>query len=142
MTNDLAQTFTEEEVSTSFHQMNLTKALGPIGMVPIFFQKYWNIFGKSVIFAVLQALNNVMFTSSIYHPFITLIPKKKKPEIVSDYRPISLCNVIYRLISKVLAIRFKLILPHVTSNSQNAFVSDRLITDNILVAYEIIHFLR
>jgi hypothetical protein len=72
---------------------------------------------------------------------VVLIPKMRDPKSLKELRPISLCNVLYKIISKDLAGRLKGILDEIISPNQSAFMPGRLIYDNILVAYEVTHFL-
>ena len=72
-------------------------------------------------------------------PILLLSQKLKIQKKISDFRPISLCNVIYKIVSKILANRLKRVLALVVSESQRAFVPGRLITDNVRVAFEVMH---
>ena len=90
---------------------------------------------------VLSALNSNMPVTEINKTNISLIPKTNHPTKMTEFYPISLCNTTYKLISKVLANRLKAILPSIISKNQSAFTPGRLITDNVLVAFEFMHYL-
>ncbi|CAI9762797.1 unnamed protein product [Fraxinus pennsylvanica] len=138
----LTQPFTATEISQALHEMH-PNTPGLDGMPPFFFfQKFWPHIGPSITNAALHALNTCEFSQDVNHTFITLIPKTKNPQRVKDYRPISLCNVLYKLVSKVVANTIKQVLPMVISETQSAFIKGRLISDNVLVAYEVLHFLK
>jgi hypothetical protein len=139
MNAELLEKFTEDEISTALGQMHPLKSPGPDGFAACFYQKSWDTVKREVCSSVLGFLNNGNFDSNINSTYIALVPKKKNPSKLTDYRPISLCNVIYKICAKVLANRLKKVLPHIISHNQSAFIPGRLITDNILVAFEALH---
>ncbi len=122
--------------------MNPSKAPGPDDMTALFFKKYWYIVGSDVSTAVLDFFDTGRMLGSINFTHIALIPKVKSPICMSQFRPISLCNVLYKLVSKVLVNRMKNVLPRVISNCQSAFVPGCMITDNVIVAFEVLHYLK
>lgn len=118
-----------------------TKSPGPDGMPPLFYQHYWDSIGDEVTLAVQNFLHSGQLFKEINFTHICLIPKVANPQHMADLRPIALCNVIYKLCSKVIANRLKLIIPQIISPFQSAFVPGRLVTDNILAANETAHFI-
>ena len=88
---------------------------------------------------VLDFLNLGVIPPNFNDTHIVLVPKSKNPKRVTEYRPINLCNVVYKLASKTLVNRLKRLLPSIISDIQSAFVNGRLIIDNVLVAFKTIH---
>jgi hypothetical protein len=105
-------------------------------MWALFYKNFWEIVGEKVTQEALNVLNGGQLPEGWNETTIVLIPKVKNPDKLKDLRPISLCNVVYKIVSKVLANRLKLILPDIISPAQSAFVPGRLISDNILIAYD------
>jgi hypothetical protein len=139
MNDTLLQPSVEEEVNLALSQMHPLKSPGPDGYPTSFYQKFWTSIGKEVCKAILNYLNGGHFDEVISCTNIVLIPKVPSPTRVTKYKPISLCNVLYKLIAKVLANRLKKVLPYVIFPEQSAFIPGRLITDNILVSFETLH---
>ena len=88
---------------------------------------------------VLDFLNLGISPPNFNETHIVLIPKVKELKKITDYRPINLCNVVYKIASKAIANRLKKVLPSIISETQSAFVHERLIIDNVLAAFETMH---
>lgn len=138
---DLLEEITQEEVRRALFDINPNKCLGPDGMSGFFYQQFWDAVGPELTQMVQNFFQNGVMEDDMNLTNICLIPKKLKPTSLPEFRPISLCNVVFKVISKILAKRLKITLPSMISDSQAAFVEGRLISDNILVAHEMLHAL-
>ena len=136
MNSTLIQGFHAMEVEKALKQMHPLMAPGLNDMPPLFYHHFWPTVKSIVISTVLDFLNHDVSPPKFHDTHIVLIPKTKNPEKVANYRPISLCNVAYKIASKVVANRMKLVLQEIIGENQSAFVAERLITDNVLVAHE------
>ncbi|MCH80014.1 hypothetical protein A2U01_0000776 [Trifolium medium] len=126
----LVMPITREELKEALFQMHPDKAPGPDGFNPAFYQHFWDLCGNDVFEAATEWLERGYFPSSLNETNICLIPKCDNPLSMKDLRPISLCNVLYKMISKLLANRLK------------GCIEGRSIVDNALIAIEVIHALK
>jgi hypothetical protein len=111
----LVEEFKIKEISYALNQMVPIKAPRPDGLNANFFQQNWAILGEEVCKGVLDILNFGFMPPDLNLTSIALIPKTNKAKCVTDFRPISLCNVLYKIVSKVLANRLKKVLPFIIS---------------------------
>lgn len=134
--------FTADEVRTTLFQMAPSKAPGVDGFTAGFFQRHWDLLKVDIVPAVLDFLNGGELPVGMIDTSITLIPKVRYPQRISQYRPISLCSVLYKIASKCISNRVREFLGDIISEEQSAFIPTRLITDNVLIAYESVHAMR
>jgi len=133
---------TDSEIYESLLSLGRTKVPGPDGFTALFYVKYWNHIKGTVLNAVGDFFMHNILLREQNHTFIALIPKKLGASSVHQFWPISLCNIIYKIISKLLANRLKPLLDKVISPFQTAFVPGRLIQDNSILAHEMLHTLK
>jgi hypothetical protein len=141
MNEFLLAEYTEKEIKRALDDIGDLKAPGADGMPAICYKKFWGTVGDTVVKEVLHVLRG----GSIPRwnkTIVVLIPEVENPDHLKDLCPISLCNVVYKLISKVIVNRLKIILGEAVSPNQSALVPGRLISDNTILAYEMSHFMR
>jgi hypothetical protein len=138
----LTEPFTMEEFKEAMFSMHPDKCPGPDGFSPSFFQQFWHLCGQYIFNESCIWLETGSFPSTLTLTNIALIPKGDSQASMKDWRPIALCNVIYKLVAKVLANRLKNILSKCISDNQSAFVPGRSILDNAMVAIEVVHHMK
>lgn len=132
---------TGEEIFTTVKFLGSTKLPGPDGLPALFYTAYWDIVSTEVICKVQDFFNTGCLFLSMNHTFLVLIPKVDHPFKVAHYQLISLCNVSYKIITKIIETRLKFVLPRMISAQQSTFVLGRIIQDNSILTQEIFHAL-
>ncbi|GMJ11399.1 hypothetical protein HRI_004809100 [Hibiscus trionum] len=135
----LVRNVTFEEVDEVVFSMSPLKAPGADGFQAAFFQRNWGTVGDSVFQFVVDFFEYGVLPDDANQTLLVLIPKVQSPIKISQYHPISLCTVLYKIITKILVNRLKPLLDGLVSQNQVSFVPGRQITDNIILAQEIMH---
>lgn len=113
------------EIRLAVLSMDGNKSPGPDGTSPTFYKHYWHIIGEDLVSAVQDYFSGEMVSREVNHTFITLIPKRPSANMVDQFRPIVLCNVIYKIITKLSAFRLKPFLDSIIYTSQSVFIPNR-----------------
>ncbi|KAL2224840.1 UNVERIFIED_CONTAM: Transposon TX1 uncharacterized protein [Sesamum indicum] len=129
--------FTLENVKNAVFDISEDKAPGPDGYSSGFFKAAWPVVGTEVTRAVLNFFTTRKLLKQFNSTLLALIPKVHNPMTVGDFRPISCCNVLYKIIAKLLVQRLSVVLDKLINPSQVAFIPGRSIGDNILLAQEL-----
>jgi hypothetical protein len=107
MNERLCKEFTGEEISNALFRIGPLKAPGPDGFPARFFQRHWEVMKHDIIRVVQEFFASSKMPPGVNETSIVLLPKKDEPELLTDFRLISLCNVTYKVISKCLVNRLK-----------------------------------
>ena len=119
--NFILRTIMEEEVKKVVFSMKAYKAPRPDGFPPTFFQHYWEVIKNELICATRDFFKMRKMLKRINKSFIALIPKSSTPRRLTNFRPISLCNTIYKVFAKILVNRIKPFLQSIIGKHQKGF---------------------
>jgi hypothetical protein len=139
MNQSMEAEISDSEIHDALFSMQNGKSLGPDGFTVEFFKHFYDLLKNDLLKVVTESKNNGRVINSFNSTFICLIPKTQKGDSFSDYRPISCCNVIYKLISKVIAHRLKPLMSEFIGEEQFGFLHNRQIHDAVTVAQETLH---
>lgn len=135
----LTKSVTKEEVSKALNSMKPCKAPGPDGFQVIFIKQYWHIIGDDIWKMVQEAFTTGYFDPAIAETLIVLILKLDHSTNFKEFRPISLCNTIYKIVTKVLVSRLRPLLNDIFGPFQSSFIPGRGTSGNAIILQEIIH---
>ena len=127
------------EIKKQFFKLNPNKAPGPDGLTSGFFKASWDILGEEVVASVQHFFAASFLPAAANATILSLVPKFPGASNITEYRPISCLNTVYKVISRLLVARLKPILPNLILPSQTAFVKDRLLVENTTLASELVN---
>jgi len=136
--NALTRPVCDQEIRDALFDIGDEKAPGPDGYSACFFKQAWGTVGVLFCQAVHEFFRSGKILKQINHSTIVLIPKSSHACSVSDYRPIACCNVIYKVIAKILATRLAPCLDSIIDKAQSAFIKGRSLAENVQLAQELI----
>lgn len=128
----------KEECVAAIKNLGQNKAPGPNGFPVIFYLLCWEFIKFDFLNIVKELQEKSFLDWRLKNTFISLIPKKNTIEGIKDLRPISLIYGSYKIVSRIMAERFKKVLPDIISQHQTTFVKKRQILDRVLIANELI----
>lgn len=128
-----------EEIQLAMVVIGSLKAPGPDGFPSLFYTSGWATVGEEVTAFIQHIFDTTVVSDELKHTNLILIPKSKEADSPKDFRLISLCNVLYKVITKFLTARLRPLLDDLISPYQNAFVPGRQIVDNSVIAQELFH---
>ena len=125
---------TEEEIKAALWSLKPFKAPGPDGLHAGFFQRFWLIVGKSVMEEIKKIFSERRVPKYLNKTHSALIPKIQGPETLGNYRPINLCNSVYKVMTKIIIARLRPFMGNLISPLQTPFVLGRKGVDNAIIA--------
>jgi len=139
---ELQKEVTMAELEATLKWFKKDKSFGPDGWTIDFYLAFFDILGNDLLKIVEDSRRRGRISSAIKSTFIALIPKTNAPSTFDDFRPISLCNCLYKIIAKTIANRLKPILSQHISSEQFAFLHHRQIHEAVATAQELMHTLQ
>ncbi|XP_021835438.2 uncharacterized protein [Spinacia oleracea] len=138
----LCHPYAQCEVVRDIKSMQAFKSPRPDDFQLLIYLRYWDIMQPNVTKLVLDVVSGREFPDDFNRAFLVLNPKVESPEMVTQFRPIGLCNIVYKIATKIIVNRLKQVLPSLISPTQCSFVPHRQIIDNEIIVHEMLHTMR
>lgn len=123
-----------EEIQRAVFAIGALKVLRPDGMSALFYHHYWDTVQEDLCDSVKHFFHSGHLLRQLNHSFLVLLPKVENPSCIEQFRSVSLCNVAYKVVSKILTSRLKVVISKLISPFQAAFVPGCLIQENVIIA--------